>query len=426
MLRKNQKPSCIIVHEVGSMNKMHEHIKSFRKSKGLTQEQVAQQLYVTRQLISKWEQGKSLPDIESLEKLAVIFEVSLSDLLDDESVKSITLKEAIKNKSKTKFIWLSVALSILAMIVTTGLLFRGEIISQIEKFYEEDYFYVTEFDPINRVYTFENDTHTIDQTDVRSLGTFYNNKGEMITFSDIKLNDNIKVLYSKNKRIIHSIQVIDSKVENSLYGVFVAGSNINFETISDVVSSDNVKFIYKDHSSMTATPIPKISFINEGYYNESIYEIDVTIDPLKVTQGLRIGLMTSDGIAYVDDIDLNIQKTYTYQGEYELEGSLVNEFRSIHVTYKVHIKFDYSFSNLTLYEYDKDHIFIKETLLTDYLSLGSFQAHEDTLYGIFKIETHYPNSNIITTTEEYFIGDIVEICMSDSYGFSWRTNYRFE
>lgn len=80
------------------MNNIKENIKKLRKTKGLTQEQLAQQLYVTRQLISKWEQGKSLPDIENLKKLASIFEVPLSDLLDDESVATITIKEAIKNK----------------------------------------------------------------------------------------------------------------------------------------------------------------------------------------------------------------------------------------------------------------------------------------------------------------------------------------
>ena len=87
-----------------TMNKIHEHIKAFRKEKGLTQEEVAKELFVTRQLISKWEQGSSLPDIESVEKLAKIFGVTINDLIDDESVKSITLKEAIKNKSKNKFI----------------------------------------------------------------------------------------------------------------------------------------------------------------------------------------------------------------------------------------------------------------------------------------------------------------------------------
>ena len=41
-------------------------IEEKRKEKGLTQQQVAEALHVTRQAVSKWEQGKSLPDVDTL------------------------------------------------------------------------------------------------------------------------------------------------------------------------------------------------------------------------------------------------------------------------------------------------------------------------------------------------------------------------
>ena len=408
------------------MNNIKENIKKLRKTKGLTQEQLAQQLYVTRQLISKWEQGKSLPDIENLKKLASIFEVPLSDLLDDESVATITIKEAIKNKKRFKYLWLTIAFSLTAIVVAFSFMFSDQIMSQIDRFYVEDYFYVTSFDPVNRQYTFTNDEHTIDQHDVRSLGTIYDNKGEKITFSDIKLNDNIKVLYSKNKRIIHSIQVIDSEVETNLYGVFVAEKTMNFDNIQSVISNWSISYVYNDATSSTATPIPKKTLISHDYYSETIYDIEVIINPLRVTQGMRIGLLTDQGITYMDDVDLMMQKTYTYKGEYELMGSLVHEPRSQHVTYNIHIIFEYSFSEITIYEYDKEHIFIKETTINHMDDLGSFQPHEDTLYGIFKIVTEYPYGNMMTTTEEYLIGDTVDITISDDYGFTWISPYKFQ
>ena len=58
-----------------------ENLKKIRKSKGLSQEQLACELNVVRQTISKWEKGYSMPDAELLVRLADVLEVSVSDLL---------------------------------------------------------------------------------------------------------------------------------------------------------------------------------------------------------------------------------------------------------------------------------------------------------------------------------------------------------
>lgn len=61
---------------------MFQHnLKTLRKSKGITQEELAARLNVVRQTISKWEKGQSVPDAEMLVKLAGIFEVPVSQLL---------------------------------------------------------------------------------------------------------------------------------------------------------------------------------------------------------------------------------------------------------------------------------------------------------------------------------------------------------
>ena len=56
-------------------------IKSLRISKGLTQEELSEQLYVTPQAISKWERGLGYPDISQIVPIAKIFGVSTDDLL---------------------------------------------------------------------------------------------------------------------------------------------------------------------------------------------------------------------------------------------------------------------------------------------------------------------------------------------------------
>lgn len=59
-----------------------EKLKSARKRAGLTQEQLAEQLLVSRQAITKWESGKGLPDIENLKQLSKRLDVRIDYLLD--------------------------------------------------------------------------------------------------------------------------------------------------------------------------------------------------------------------------------------------------------------------------------------------------------------------------------------------------------
>ena len=58
-----------------------ENIKKIRVEKRMTQEELAEKLSVTRQAISNYETGKTQPDIETLNKIASIFEVSIEEVI---------------------------------------------------------------------------------------------------------------------------------------------------------------------------------------------------------------------------------------------------------------------------------------------------------------------------------------------------------
>ena len=62
---------------------LKENIKSIRKSKGLSQEELAIKLNVVRQTISKWEQGLSVPDSEMLVSISEVLETPVSVLLGE-------------------------------------------------------------------------------------------------------------------------------------------------------------------------------------------------------------------------------------------------------------------------------------------------------------------------------------------------------
>lgn len=72
---------------------MSDRIRECRIQNGLSQAELAERLFVSRQAVSKWESGKGAPDIENLKALSQIFGVSVDYLLDDES--TLVPEEAI-------------------------------------------------------------------------------------------------------------------------------------------------------------------------------------------------------------------------------------------------------------------------------------------------------------------------------------------
>ena len=61
----------------------NEKLKELRMQNNMSQEQLAEQLHVTRQTVSKWEQGINQPDIYTLKQYCAIFNVSLDELVGD-------------------------------------------------------------------------------------------------------------------------------------------------------------------------------------------------------------------------------------------------------------------------------------------------------------------------------------------------------
>ena len=77
----------------------NEKLQELRKSKGLTQEELAENLYVSRTAVSKWESGRGYPNIESLKEISKFFSVSIDELLSGEKLLFIAEKE---NKTNIK------------------------------------------------------------------------------------------------------------------------------------------------------------------------------------------------------------------------------------------------------------------------------------------------------------------------------------
>lgn len=78
---------------------LSEKLQELRKEKGLTQEELAEALFVSRTAISKWESGRGVPNIESLKAISKFFSVSIDELLSGEEILKIADED---NKQKEK------------------------------------------------------------------------------------------------------------------------------------------------------------------------------------------------------------------------------------------------------------------------------------------------------------------------------------
>ena len=79
----------------------NEKLQELRKQRGLTQEELAEKLYVSRTAISKWESGRGYPNIDSLKAIAKFFSVTVDELLSTDEI--LTIAEEDNKRKETHF-----------------------------------------------------------------------------------------------------------------------------------------------------------------------------------------------------------------------------------------------------------------------------------------------------------------------------------
>jgi transcriptional regulator with XRE-family HTH domain len=104
----------------------NEKLQELRRQKGITQEELAERIYVSRTAISKWESGRGYPNIESLKALAKFFSVTVDQLLSADEL--ITLAEEDGKQKETRFLDLLFGLLDLSMALLLFLPFFASVI----------------------------------------------------------------------------------------------------------------------------------------------------------------------------------------------------------------------------------------------------------------------------------------------------------
>lgn len=116
-----------------NLNKISNFIKTKRKELGLTQEELAQKLFVTEKAISRWETGRGTPDISLLIPLSKILKVNVSELLNGENdIEEVIKYNEINKKTKFNFQFKIIILFYVLSILTFLIYLRFEYDPNIE------------------------------------------------------------------------------------------------------------------------------------------------------------------------------------------------------------------------------------------------------------------------------------------------------
>jgi len=89
----------------GNLSNLSKQIKELRQHNGLSQEALAERIYVTRQTVSNWETGRNYPDIQSLLLLSVLFDVSLDELVKGDID---MMKKELEANRMIKWTWVGI------------------------------------------------------------------------------------------------------------------------------------------------------------------------------------------------------------------------------------------------------------------------------------------------------------------------------
>ena len=119
----------------------NEKLLEFRKNKGLSQEELAEKIGVSRQSIYAWESGKSVPDIENMSKLCQILEIKTNDLTNGLEIEKDNKLETQKSKLKEILKIIILILGIIFLIYSIDSIRKLTIIEKLSRLHEKISYY---------------------------------------------------------------------------------------------------------------------------------------------------------------------------------------------------------------------------------------------------------------------------------------------
>ena len=181
---------------------LSDNIRIIRKNKGYSQEELADKIHVTRQTLSKWENGLSVPDIDSLKQIASIFDISIQELVDGNAEKIIENEVIIdqlsrineqliisnkKSKERNRSVFIKLLFLVLVILLIVGILILKNMNDRGYKVLSREHLSTLTYNlPYNNFYHNKNDvavTH-INKDECLITGKCYRNYDDRNDHSD--------------------------------------------------------------------------------------------------------------------------------------------------------------------------------------------------------------------------------------------------
>lgn len=267
-----------------------EKLKKLRIEKGLTQERLGQIIFVSRSAIAKWEQGKGIPNKESLKLLSEYFKIAPDELLKEEEPVLI-IENMNKNYKKSKLL-LTLCFAIIIvilMVLLTTIIFVNNNYRKKEGFYKEDFLI---------------DNGLVGLTPVEGSVGYYSNDGTYFctVLSSDKMHNYAKYLYEFLNTSLN-ISYLSTNFNEYLYEE-KTGYQINHYLIRTskytdhfIESSNEYKFYYINNLE------------NDRKKGEKVYPVCITIKmPFK-----RLGEEYIDSNGYDYNFTMRIFKAKEHE-----------------------------------------------------------------------------------------------------------------
>ena len=204
--------------------KFEEKLMTLRKEKGWSQEDLSNQIGVSRQTISKWESSQTTPELNKLVELSKIFEISIDELVDN--VKEENNEEKVYAKINLKPAY--ILMIIICLFFLIGIILSAVYINKTKKLYVENLMMITYEDnltdkiEIMEIYSFNKNKECVgasfkiiveNQIDCENIIKQLSDKNNSV--KNIVVNDRI-ITFSQNCHLNYSQSEIKEIKKNSL------------------------------------------------------------------------------------------------------------------------------------------------------------------------------------------------------------------
>jgi|GEM_PF-6230795 len=375
-----------------------ERIRKLREEKHVTQEELGGAIHVSRSAVAKWEQGRGMPSLASLEDLSKYFSITIDALLGENGIERLQKRDKRRVLSTTIITCAALILSIISLTLY-GISFTRPKID----IYENRFITIKDVETKDSSQLVNYDDNGINKTALIPNNTIKFRNFNSHIFTSLATDDEIYIT-GQNEHVTSAV-VLDNPNASSTIGYNINitdrdGTNFHFEFTHSIKDHMGIKFTQMQTNidslySYSSHHIHGIE-IGDYIYDQTILQSKFVIDKnyldtlpnsyIYVLNSVRKDLNESVSLSHLDAISINtgMSSTTEWSG-YFFEGNKQNNnvknatIKDL-ITYNVTIDVIRATQTLEIEEYDKTNTHIKSSIITAITELEDFVLDSNTSY----------------------------------------------